>query len=307
VRLATGDPAADLTSGSPSPSARGRLVLARLGHQKLAVVGMFGLALLVLFAFVGPALSPWAPTEKDFDAFLQPPSGEHWFGTDRIGQDVYAQTLRGLQRSLAIGFLAALLTTGTAALVGACAGYFGGWTDRVLMGLTDVLLVLPAFLVVALVSPTLRDRTWLLLVVLLAGMSWMISARVVRSLSRGLRQLPFVEAARFMGVPARVVIVRHLLPNMASVLIVDATINVAGAILAEATLSYFGFGVQPPELSLGTLIAAGTRSAITFPWLFVFSSGLLVLTVLAVSALGDGIRDALDPAQRSSEIALRSR
>ena len=130
---------------------------------------------------------------------------------------------------------------------------------------------------------------------LLAGFSWMITARVVRGLSLSLREREFVQAARFMGVPPAVIIARHLLPNMSSLLIIDATINVGGAILAETGLSYFGFGVQPPDVSLGTLIADGTRSALTFPWLFLFAGGLLILTVLAVSVVGDGLRDAFDP------------
>lgn len=274
---------------------RGRLVVRRFLRRRLAVVGLVVLVVLFAFAFVGPFLSPWDHTSKDFTAFLEPPSSRHWFGTTQIGQDVYAQTLRGLQKSLVIGLLTAFVSTGVAAVVGACAGYFGGWPDRVLMWVVDLLLVLPAFLVIAVLSPTFRGRSWLLFVVLLAGFSWMITARVVRGLALGLREREFVQAARFMGVPSAVIVFRHLLPNMASILIIDATLNVGGAILAETGLSYFGFGVQPPDVSLGTLIASGTRSALTFPWLFLFSGGLLVLTVLAVSFVGDGLRDALDP------------
>jgi peptide/nickel transport system permease protein len=163
------------------------------------------------------------------------------------------------------------------------------------MWIVDLLLVLPGFLILAILSPTFRGRTWLLFVVLLAGFSWMITARVVRGLSISMREREFVQAARFMGVPSWRIILRHLLPNMSSLLIIDATINVGGAILAETGLSYFGFGVQPPDVSLGTLIADGTRSALTFPWLFLFAGGLLITAVLAVSVVGDGLRDAFDP------------
>ena len=287
--------AAPVTTGIAGGTSRGRLVLQRFLGRKFAVSGLVVLALLFVFSFVGPLLSPWDHTSKDFDALLQPPSAVHWFGTSQIGQDVYAQTLRGLQKSLVIGLLAALGSTGIAAVVGACAGYFGGWADRALMWMVDLLLVLPPFLVIVILSPSLRGRTWLLLALLLAGLSWMLTARLVRGLAIGLRDREFVLAARFMGVPSGVIVFRHLLPNMSSLLIVDATINVAGAILAETGLSYFGFGVQPPDISLGTLIADGTRSALTFPWLFLFSGGLLVVTVLAVSLVGDGLRDALDP------------
>jgi peptide/nickel transport system permease protein len=274
---------------------RGRLVLRRFLRRRLAVAGLVVLVLLFVLAFAGPYVSRWDYHTPDLNAFLQPPSTSHWFGTSQIGQDVYAQTLRGLQKSLIIGLLTALFSTGIAAVVGACAGYFGGWADRVLMWFVDLLLVLPGFLIIAILSPTFRGRTWLLFVVLLAGFSWMITARVVRGLSLSLREREFVQAARFMGVPPAVIIARHLLPNMSSLLIIDATINVGGAILAETGLSYFGFGVQPPDVSLGTLIADGTASALTFPWLFLFAGGLLILTVLAVSVVGDGLRDAFDP------------
>jgi peptide/nickel transport system permease protein len=274
---------------------RGRLLLRRFLRRRLSVIGLVVLVLLFLLAFVGPYLSPWDYQSHDYNSFLEPPSTTHWFGTTQIGEDVYAQTLRGLQKSLIIGLLVALFSTGIAAVVGACAGYFGGWVERVLMWFVDLLLVLPGFLIIAILSPSFRGRTWLVFVVLLAAFSWMITARVVRGLSLSLREREFVQAARFMGVPSMVIIFRHLLPNMSSLLIIDATINVGGAILAETGLSYFGFGVQPPDVSLGTLIADGTHSALTFPWLFLFAGGLLITAVLAVSVVGDGLRDAFDP------------
>jgi peptide/nickel transport system permease protein len=279
-------------------------VLRRFLRRRLAVGGLVVLVVLFLLAFVGPFFSQWSYDSKDFEALFEPPSTRHWFGTTQIGQDVYAQTLRGLQKSLVIGLLVAFFSTGIAAVVGACAGYFGGWVDRSLMWLVDLLLVLPSFLILALLSPSFRGRTWLLLVVLLAGFSWMITARVVRGLTLSLREREFIRAAQFMGVPSRTIIARHLLPNMASLLIIDATLNVGGAILAETGLSYFGFGVQLPDVSLGTLIAAGVTSAFTSSWLFLFSGGLLILTVLAVSVVGDGLRDALDP-NASSVRALK--
>ena len=289
------DEAAALESAEGAGISRGRLVLRRFLRRRLSVIGLGVLVFLFVLAFVGPYLSKWDYRSHDFDAFLQPPSPTHWFGTSQIGEDIYAQTLRGLQKSLIIGLLAALLSTGLAAVVGACAGYYGGWVERLLMWVVDLLLVLPGFLILAILSPSFRGRTWLLFVVLLAGFSWMITARVVRGLSISLREREFVQAARFMGVPSWQIILRHLLPNMSSLLIIDATINVGGTILAETGLSYFGFGVQPPDVSLGTLIADGTHSALTFPWLFLFAGGLLITAVLAVSVVGDGLRDAFDP------------
>jgi peptide/nickel transport system permease protein len=296
-------------SGEPGPPvgeveeglSRGKLVLRRFLRRKLSVAGLFVIAGLFVMAYVGPYLSKWDHEFQDINHFLEAPTSLHWFGTTQIGQDVFEQTMRGLQKSLIIGVLTAFLSTGTAAVVGATAGYFGGWVERALMWLVDLLLVLPAFLIIAIVSPAFKDSSWLLFVVLLAGFSWMITARVVRGLTLSLREREFVTAARYMGVPARKIIFRHLLPNMSSFLIIDATITVGGAILAESGLSYFGFGIQEPDVSLGTLIAAGTKSAFTYPWLFMFSGGLLILTVLSVSVIGDGLRDAFDPYSESAK------
>ncbi|MGH3800624.1 MAG: ABC transporter permease [Pseudonocardiaceae bacterium] len=277
------------------PSTRGRLVLRRFLRHRLAVFGLACVLLLYALAFLGPLLTPWGYAEQDPNAYLQSPSAQHWFGTTQIGEDVFAQTLRGLQKSLTIGLLVGLISTGLAAVVGATAGYFGGWVDRALMWVVDLLLVLPSFLIIAILSPSFRGKTWLIFVVLLAAFAWMISARIVRGMTLSLREREFVLAARFMGVAPWRIIARHIVPNMASLLIIDATITIGATILLETGLSYFGFGVQPPDVSLGTLIASGTNSALTFPWLFLFSGGLLALTVLSVNFVGDGLRDALDP------------
>ncbi|MGH3873691.1 MAG: ABC transporter permease [Pseudonocardiaceae bacterium] len=284
---------------------RRRLVLRRLARQRVAMAGLVVLGGLFVFAFVGPSLSPWEYRAQDFAAFLAPPSAQHWFGTNQIGQDVFTQTMRGLQKSLVIGLLVGVFSTGIAAVVGACAGYLGGWVNRVLMWLVDLLLVLPAFMIISVLSPGLRGASWLWFVALLAAFGWMITARVVRGLALSLRERQFIQAARFMGVSPVVIIFRHLLPNMSSFLTINATVNVGSAIMAEAGLSYFGFGVQPPDVSLGTLIVDGTPSALTYPWLFYFSAGLLVLTVLAVFVVGDGLRDALDPDTGSSKSLRR--
>jgi peptide/nickel transport system permease protein len=276
-------------------ASRWGIVLQRFRHKRLAMFGLGMLVLLFVLAFVGPYLTQWTYTDHDFDAFLQGPSLDHWFGTTQTGGDVYALTLRGMQKSLIIGLLVALFSTGLAALVGSFAGYFGGWVDRALMWFVDLLLVLPAFLIIAILSPTFRGKTWLVFVILLAAFLWMVTARIVRGMTISLREREYVMAARYMGVPAHRIIFRHILPNISSLLIVDATINVSAAVISETGLSYFGFGVQPPDVSLGTLIADGTPAAVTYPWLFGFAAGLLVLVVLSVNLVGDGLRDALDP------------
>jgi peptide/nickel transport system permease protein len=157
------------------------------------------------------------------------------------------------------------------------------------------LLVLPSFLLIAIMSPLYRGKTWLVFVVLLAAFGWMVTSRIVRGMAMSLRERDFIRAARYMGVPTRTIVFRHLIPNVASILIISATLDVGGTILSETGLSYLGFGIQPPDVSLGSLIADGTNSALTYPWLFCFAGGALVLTVLSVSFIGDGLRDAFDP------------
>ena len=274
---------------------RGQLIRRRFFRNKSAVFGIFVIAFMFLFAFGGPFIAQWSYSENDFSSLLQGPSLSHWFGTTQVGVDVFAQTTRGLQKSLIIGLLVAVFSTGLSAIVGAVAGYLGGRTDKVSMWFVDLMLVLPSFLVLVILSRFYQGKSWLLLVVGLTIFDWMITARVVRGLAMSLRERDFVRAAKYMGVPTRKIIVRHLLPNMASVLIIAATLNVGGAILAETGLSYLGFGVSAPDVSLGTLIAEGTSAALTYPWLFLFAGSILIFTVLAVSFIGDGLRDAFDP------------
>ncbi|MFE4514004.1 ABC transporter permease [Kitasatospora sp. NPDC056783] len=288
-------PGPDAPARPPRATGRGRLVLARLLAARGAVIGAVLVLLLFALAFGGPYLTRWDYTTPDFSALHRPPSAEHLFGTNGVGQDVFAQTVRGLQKSLVIGLLVALFSTLLASVVGACAGYFGGWADRALMFLVDLLLVFPSFLIITIVSARLKSAGWIAFVLLLALFNWMITARVVRSMTISLREREFVRAARFMGVRPLRIISRHILPNVASFLIIDATIAVGGAVMSETALSYFGFGVKPPDVSLGTLLAAGTGEAPVFPWLFYFAAALLVLFVLAVNLIGDGLRDALDP------------
>ena len=274
---------------------RGQLIRRRFFRNKSAVFGICVIAFMFLFAFGGPFIAQWSYSENDFSSLLQGPSLSHWFGTTQVGVDVFAQTTRGLQKSLIIGLLVAVFSTGLSAIVGAVAGYLGGRTDKVSMWFVDLMLVLPSFLVLVILSRFYQGKSWLLLVVGLTIFDWMITARVVRGLAMSLRERDFVRAAKYMGVPTRKIIVRHLLPNMASVLIIAATLNVGGAILAETGLSYLGFGVSAPDVSLGTLIAEGTGAALTYPWLFLFAGSILIFTVLAVSFIGDGLRDAFDP------------
>ncbi|MGP3912177.1 ABC transporter permease [Nonomuraea sp. 10N515B] len=277
---------------------RVRVVAGRFFRSRQGVAGFVVLVVMFVLAFAGPLFSRWSYTDKDFTAFLQPPSSSHWFGTLQTGADVYALTLRGMQKSLVVGLLAALVSTALAAVVGAFAGYFLGWTDRVLSWMTDLLLVLPGFLILAIMSPLFESGQWPLFVLMLALFLWMVTSKIVRGMTISLKEREFIQAARYMGVPPARIVFRHVIPNLASLLIVDATLNVSAAILTETSLSYFGFGIQPPDVSFGTLIADGSKTATYAPWTFWFVAGLLVVTVLAVNLMGDALRDAFDPAAK---------
>ena len=273
---------------------RARVVLRRFVHQKTAVLGLVLLLILVFMAYVGIHFTHWKYTDHDFESFQVGPNSSHWFGTDETGQDLFAATMRGAQKSILIAFMVAILATGLAALVGSFAGYFGGWLDKSLMWIVDLLLIVPSFLIIAILSPKFHGNT-MLFVLLLGMFIWQITARIVRGQTLSLREREYVLAAKYMGVSGPRIIARHILPNLASLLIIDATVNISVAVLTETGLSFFGFGVQPPDVSLGTLIAAAQTSATTFPWLFLFPAGFLVLLLLAVNFVGNGLRDALDP------------
>jgi peptide/nickel transport system permease protein len=281
-------------------ASRRTLVMRRFARNRSAVVSLTLLMSLFAGCYLLPPLIPYSYTDLDYTALLQPPDTSHWMGTNALGQDLLAQTLHGMQKSMLIGVCVAFLSTGIAATVGSISGYFGGWRDRALMWIVDLLLVVPSFILIAIVTPrTKNSASIVFLILLLAGFSWMVSARMVRGLTMSLRNREFIQAARYMGVPSRWIIVRHVVPNVASILIIDAALNVAVAILAETGLSFLGFGVQPPDVSLGTLIADGTQSAVTFPWVFLFPAGILVLILVCANLTGDGLRDALDPGSRT--------
>lgn len=284
---------------------RRRLIWRRFWRSAGGRVGLIGLALVLLLAIVGPSLARWDYWVVDDNAFLSPPSADHWFGTNQGGFDIFAMTIEGLRKSLLIGFAVAAIVEILAAMIGASAAYFGKRVGAILQWVTDLLLVIPSFLIIAIISQHTagsRNSTWML-IILLSAFSWMISARVIRAMTLSLVNLDYVTAARFMSVPSFVVIVRHVLPNVASYLIIDFTIGVVSAILGETTLSFFGFGVQKPETSLGTLLGDGMASATTSPWVFLYPAGVLVILLLCVNFMGDALRDAIDPSSKSGGAA----
>lgn len=280
----------------PRGSGRTALVWRRFRRNTFAMVGLVGLVLLFAFAFLGPLLTHWSPGDIDLINTQSGPTGDHFFGTDDVGHDMFAQTVSGMQKSLIIGLLVALLSTGSAGLLGTAAAYFGGWWEKAISWLTDLFLVVPSLLMLIILSPYFQGASWLVLVPMIAVFSWMITSRVVRGMTLTIREREFVRAARYMGVPSWTIIRRHILPNISSILIVDYTLNVGAAIVTESFLSFLGFGIRQPNVSLGTVINDGAQFASTDQWyLFVFPASVLVLIILCVNFIGDGLRDALDP------------
>jgi len=285
----------DVEAAEERRGSRGRQVLRRFLRAKRGQAGLCGLLLLIVLAVAGPYLGHWTFASQDYQSALSPPNTSHFFGTDQIGQDVYLRTVRGLQKSLVIGLVGGPLATVLAATVGSVAGYFGGATDAALRWFIDLMLVLPAFFLLVILSPVLHRGGMWVVIALIAGFNWMIMAQVVRGQTRSLREREFIRAARYMGIRAPAIILRHVIPNIASLLIIDATLGVGVTVIAETTLSYFGFGIAAPDVSLGTLLAEGAPSATTYPWLFLGPAGALVALVLSAGLVGDALRDAIDP------------
>ena len=258
-------------------------------------MGLVGVVLVAIMAFGGAAL--WPHNSNEIPRVLperSSPSWQHPMGLDTVKRDMLARVLAGMRRSMLVALVVALLSTAIGVTVGAVAGYFGGLVDSVLMRLTDLVLTVPGIAVLAVVAAE-RNRSWLFVGLVLAGLMWVKKARLVRGMIATLRDLPFVEAARAAGASDARIIWRHLLPNAAAPIIVTATLSVSAAVLAEASLAYLGLGVTPPEASLGQLVSSGQARATTSPWLFYFPGLAVMVMVVCVSFVGDGLRRALDP------------
>ncbi|MCU1596597.1 MAG: glutathione transport system permease protein [Actinomycetota bacterium] len=273
---------------------RGGLVWRRLRAKPRFWIGGIAIVLLVLWAVLGPLFTPWTISFEDVNYFNYPPTSLHWFGTDLLGHDIYADTMAGLQKSLIIGFVAGPLSTILSAIVGSIAGYIGGKLDSALSWFINLMLVLPSFFILVLLFP-FTHGSWVIMMLFLAITDWMIMAQVIRSQTRSLKEREFVKAARYMGFNAWTVVTRHIIPNVASLLIIDAALGVGGMILAETTLSFLGFGVQAPDVSIGTLLSNAEAAAVTRPWLFFYPAVILVVLLFAINLVGDALRDAVDP------------
>jgi len=272
-----------------------QLVLRRFLQHRLAVASLVLFILLVLLAYVGDWLWKYEAGEFTPDNSV-PPSLAHPFGTDAAGKDQFAQVLRGTQISLQIAVLVALFSTLVGTMWGAVAGYFGGLTDTIMMRIADLILTFPLLAVAAMLAHNFGGSWWLISLVI-AGLYWAYVSRVARGVVLSLREKEFIEAAKALGASDLRIIFRHLVPNALGAIIVNATILIAVAILLETALSYLGFGVRPPDTSLGNLVTEAQTALTTRPWLFYFPGLFIILIALTINFIGDGLRDALDPQQ----------
>ena len=271
----------------------------RLARNKAAVASLIALVILVLVALVGPLFLPYNYEDPDWAAFRSPPSLEtqHYFGTDQNGRDLLARTLYGTRVSLAVAVVATLVSIVIGVLYGAIAGYVGGRVDAVMMRFVDIMYALPYILFVILLM-VVFGRNVILLFVGIGAVEWLTMARIVRGQTLSIKEREFVEAARASGQRTFPIIIRHIVPNLVGPVVIYATLTVPEIIVTESFLSYLGFGVQEPLTSLGTLIAEGTDAMEVLPWLLWFPAVFLVTLLLALSYVGDGLRDAFDPKDR---------
>lgn len=267
----------------------------RFVRHRMAVVGAVILSVLAVACYGAEWIAPYPRDAQDLLLGPTPPSPEHWLGTDDLGRDYLSEILYAGQISLSLALAVAVISTVIGVVIGAVAGFRGGWVDDLFMRITDLFLIVPAIAILALALQGLGPSPTSIVLVL-SLMGWTYVARVVRGQVLSLREREFVDAARVIGATDRQVLLRHVLPNLAGVIAVNVALAVAAAIIAESTLSFLGFGVQPPQTSWGNMLSQASGLIGTPKVYLLYFPGLFILvTVLAVNFIGDGLRDALDP------------
>jgi peptide/nickel transport system permease protein len=263
------------------------------------------LVVVALVAVTAHWIAPFGVNDIDVPTALQGPSGAHWFGTDELGRDVFSRILVAVQASLRVAVVSVALAALVGVTVGVIAGYRGGWLDTVVMRVVDVMFAFPVLLlalaIVAILGPGVTTTMLAIGIVYIP-----IFARVARASTLGVRVEPFVAVSRTMGTPSGYILRRHILPNIAGPLIVQLSLSLAFAILAEASLSFLGLGIQPPQPSLGRMIFDAQGFVTLAWWMAVFPGAAIFVTVLAFNLFGDGLRDVLDPKQRTLMEAKRT-
>jgi peptide/nickel transport system permease protein len=278
---------------------QGRIIFDRFIRNKAAIAGAIFLILLFLFCFLGPTLTghnnPNATNVASATDTLAGPSLKYPFGTDDVGRDEFARAMAGGQTSLLVGLTSMLMAILLGVGIGAFAGFYGGLIDNLLMRFTDIVLAVPLYLLLFVLSASFTDGSPRSVIILIAILSWTYAARLVRGEFLALKEREYVYAARTVGAKDFRLMFRHMLPNAAGPIIVNATLLVSSNIILESVLSYFGFGIKPPIASWGSMLSDGQGLADVAPWLVFVPALLIILTVLSLNLVGDGLRDALDP------------
>lgn len=296
ARQATGSVASPPLETSLAPVARsfGRQVWDRFRHHRVAMVSAAVLTVLVVSFWVVPSLSPYEFDQLTPD-LRQGPSWAHPFGTDQIGRDLMVRTFLGGRFSIRIALMVAVVSTAIGTLLGSLAGYFSNWVDAAISQLINLVLVVPALAILLVLALRWGSGPWALALIL-SGLLWVRIARVVRGLFLSYREADFVQAARAAGARSGRIMFRHILPNAVGPIVVEMTLLVGTAIILESTVSFLGLGVQFPIPTLGNLINEAKGAIDTVPSRILFPGGVAVLITLCVNFIGDGLRDALDPA-----------
>jgi len=270
----------------------------RFIRHRLALTSLIVLILIFGVGIFANVIAPYGYAQINLDSLSQPPSAKHLFGTDSAGRDSFSRTLFGIRTTARVGILVGVLSTLIGTIIGGLAGFYGGWIDNLLMRLTDLFLTLPLLAILLTAARFLGHSTPTKLALLLAALIWTPIARVVRGTFLSLREKEYVEAARAAGAGDTRIMLRHMLPNTVGPIVVAATLTIGLAILLEATLSFLGFGIEPPTPALGALLSEGQDQGIDKWWLVTFPGVVIVIIVLCINFIGDGLRDALDPTQR---------
>jgi peptide/nickel transport system permease protein len=284
--------AVELAEESPSARAWRRLV-----KRKGAVLGLVIIAVFLLLAVFAPMIAPHDPIRQSWSAIRKPPSLEHWFGTDESGRDLFSRVIFGARASLLAGVVSISIALGLGVPLGLLAGYGGKWTDALISRITDAMLACPflilAIALAAFLGPSLQNA-----MIAIGLTATPIFVRLTRGQVLAVKVEDYVEAARAVGNPPTRIALKHILPNILPALIVQATISVATAIIAEASLSFLGLGQQPPAPSWGSMLNTAQRFLTNAPWMAIWPGLAIFLVVLSFNMVGDGLRDALDPKQR---------
>ena len=288
-------PSVPLQKAAPADSLTSK-AMRRFFRHKLAVFGLVVLLLLIVFAVFAPLLAPHSPTDLNLRAMRQPPSAEHWLGTDGTGRDIWSRILYAGRISLSVGLVAVSISMIIGSIIGGVAGYVGGKTDMFLMRLTDMVMTFPSLVIIIVVAAAMGPSVYNAMIVI-GLLTWPSIARLVRSQFLTLREQQFVLAARSIGVARTDLAFKHIFPNTVSTIVVAVTIGVANAILLEASLSFLGLGVQAPTPSWGNMLrdAQSLNILEAMPWMWVPPGLMIALAVVSINFIGDGLRDALDP------------